>query len=378
MVSHDNHEPLSALERKQRIQALEESIRAGNAEPSAKAAPSSNAVSPKKSRKGMIACLLLLAIAGGFAAVKWFAAPAGTTPLFAKKTPSIALSMPTHSTIYLYGTSAFAIRADGTVYSHEVGFGGPVPGVDEWTDIVQIDYSGQDAHAVGLKADGTVVVSCLDDRFCRGEDCDTSGWKNIVDVCVSNSTVYGLRSDGTLVHTDLNKYIAEVIDQWENVVNVEVTSGGVVVAQHADGTLLISSDHFPQFRQLSDVKSMQICARLLAVTESGESHSSQLSSYTYQAHSGFAAKKYVYVDTGVQGHVLGLHENGTVVWGEEFAARESKELENEISAWTDLVDLAAYDIVAGVQSDGTLLFSTQYCPYSDVLRTWTGLKVPAR
>ncbi|MBN2840321.1 MAG: hypothetical protein JXP37_05120, partial [Coriobacteriia bacterium] len=80
-------------------------------------------------------------------------------------------------------------RIDGTC----VAIGPVAAAVASWRDIV--DVAAGSEHAVGLRADGTVVATG-DNRY---HQCDVSGWTDIVQVAAGYDHTVGLRSDGTVV-----------------------------------------------------------------------------------------------------------------------------------------------------------------------------------
>lgn len=82
------------------------------------------------------------------------------------------------------------LKSDGTVV---VTLGGPY--VQDWKDIVSIS-AGQ-THYVGLKRDGTVVAT---GDNCRGQ-CNVSHWKKVVAIKASNFKTIGLLEDGTVIMT---------------------------------------------------------------------------------------------------------------------------------------------------------------------------------
>lgn len=91
-----------------------------------------------------------------------------------------------------YGGSDLIVigrRTDGTC----VAIGPVATAVAGWRDIV--DVSAGSEHAVGLRADGTVVATG-DNRY---HQCDVSGWTDIVQVAAGYDHTVGLRSDGTVV-----------------------------------------------------------------------------------------------------------------------------------------------------------------------------------
>lgn len=66
--------------------------------------------------------------------------------------------------------------------------------VSDWTDIIDISVSGR--TVIGLKADGTVVVSGYGEYIFKDE---ISAWNDIIDVSAQNARAMGLKKDGTVV-----------------------------------------------------------------------------------------------------------------------------------------------------------------------------------
>jgi len=256
------------------------------------------------------------------------------------------------------------IRADGTVVSH---YGdAPFPGTEAWTDIVQLAREGNYEHVAGLRSDGTVVVCCMDHRYCRGEDCDTSGWTDIVEIAMDSFAIYGLRRDGTIVHTEMNKYSAEVIDPWRDIVDISANYH-TLLGITAEGRVISSNpEHLPEaIGALTGVTDIDIHADcIVAVTREGKVH----------AWFGREDKYYVYdaVDALTyqirnDGFLFALRKDGTVV---NLTDRESG-----VSAWTDIVALAAGgDDVIGIRRDGTAV--GEGYDQSKVTPSWSNMRVP--
>ena len=108
---------------------------------------------------------------------------------------------------FLDSTIVIGRHLDGTC----VATGPVATAVAGWRDIV--DVAAGSGHAVGLRADGTVVATG-DNR--RGQ-CGVSGWTDIVQVAAGYDHTVGLRSDGTVVAVgDSGGFKTDVhhIDEW--------------------------------------------------------------------------------------------------------------------------------------------------------------------
>ena len=108
-------------------------------------------------------------------------------------------------------TVVVGLKADGTVVM--TGEAYKISGIDisDWHDIVTIcigdDYG---AYVVGLKADGSVVTAGL-----KNKAMDVSSCEDILDICVEDRTIIGLRSDGTMCGFDL-RYNNDITSQFRN------------------------------------------------------------------------------------------------------------------------------------------------------------------
>ena len=68
-------------------------------------------------------------------------------------------------------------------------------------------------HAVGLKADGTVVAVGSNDYG----QCDVSDWSGIVAVFAGDDYTVGLKADGTVVAVGLNDFGQCDVSDWQNI-----------------------------------------------------------------------------------------------------------------------------------------------------------------
>ena len=125
---------------------------------------------------------------------------------------------------------AVGLKADGTV----VAAGDNRKGccnVGDWTDIVAV--SAGDSYTVGLRVDGTVVAA--GDSF-NGR-CNVSDWTDIVAVSAGDDHTVGLRADGTVVTTDECLASRGAVSDWTDIVAVSAGYSHIV-ALKADGTVV--------------------------------------------------------------------------------------------------------------------------------------------
>ena len=112
-----------------------------------------------------------------------------------------------------------------------------------WTGIVSLYYG--DRYAVGLRADGTVMVTgkagfeYYDDSLDSWEYMafDLSHWTDIVSLYCGDRYVIGLRADGTVVTTD--SALTEQVSGWQNIVQVQGDGSRLaLLGLKADGTVV--------------------------------------------------------------------------------------------------------------------------------------------
>ncbi|HEY5562383.1 MAG TPA: hypothetical protein VIK72_11630 [Clostridiaceae bacterium] len=98
-----------------------------------------------------------------------------------------------------YPQSAIALNKDGNVYAAYPGYEDGTLKLKGWDNILSV-ADGR-CYAVGIKADGTVISNNYD----YVGIIDTSKWTDIVAISAGTSLI-GLREDGTVVSTGLNRY----------------------------------------------------------------------------------------------------------------------------------------------------------------------------
>lgn len=134
------------------------------------------------------------------------------------------------------------LKSDGTVVAADMFGSGKlrdntiVQEMSEWRDVAAVaagdyvreyspGYKNVEAYGVGLKMDGTVIVTsnyCRDNYQKTDIENGLSGWQDIVDVAAGNGMIAGVKSDGT-VAVIVNSCRGEVKEKtscWKDIVAV--------------------------------------------------------------------------------------------------------------------------------------------------------------
>lgn len=119
---------------------------------------------------------------------------------------------------------AVGLRADGTVVSTGSNEDGK-SNVSGWTNIVAVSAGAH--NTVGLKADGTVVVAGADGF----DQCQVEDWTDIVQVVSGDSTTFGLKADGTVLiagqsigYAGIGKWASFDVSTWTDIVSIAANS----------------------------------------------------------------------------------------------------------------------------------------------------------
>lgn len=176
----------------------------------------------------------------------------------------------------------------------------------DWENIVQVSAA---SHTVGLRGDGTVVATGVN----RYGQCDLSHWTDIVQVFAGDNHTLGLKSDGTVVAEGYGDLLQLNVSSWKNVVQISAgaeTSYGLC----SDGTVLAT----------------------------GGNRSGQSDVQHWRDIIQVSAGNY---------YVAGLRSDGTVV-----TAGTAQEWEAEYSQWRDIVQISAGSThLVGLKADGTVV-----------------------
>lgn len=123
------------------------------------------------------------------------------------------------------------LRADGTVVATGLNSAGQCD-VSGWRDIV--DVTTTSVCTVGLKSDGTVVATGAANSF-------FSKWCKIVDLSNGGGSVCGIRNDGTIECYNTTSDSSKEIAKWSNISQISSATLNTVAGLKKDGTVVYSS-----------------------------------------------------------------------------------------------------------------------------------------
>jgi len=267
------------------------------------------------------------------------------------------------------GYHTVGIRSDGTVIVSDLPSydSNGQDDIDSWTDIVAVAAGGY--HTVGLRDDGTVTATGWNEL---GE-CDVDSWTGIVAVAAGRRHTVGLHSDGTVIATGWNDSSQCDVDSWSDI--VAVAANGCTVGLRSDGTVVATGwNYYGQ----CDVDSWN---NIVAVA-AGEVHTVGLRSDGTVVATGFNGSGQCNVDNWTdivavaagEVHTVGLRSDGTVV-----VAGDNVWGECNVDGWTDIVAVAAgWGHTVGLRSDGTVVATgwndAGQCDVSD----WKNIRLPQK
>ena len=242
---------------------------------------------------------------------------------------------------------------------------------DQWTDIIAIDGS---TALIGLKADGTVVVS--------NNHWDLSDWTDIVDVCIGDDYVLGLKSDGTIVAEGEGEHGQTAAKEWTDIIAI-TKEWYSVLGLRADGTVVTAGCELPSNWQASDMQYIEYgqcevsgwedIVRVFSVDcgyigiKADGSYVTSGNGEPYHYVPGNASG-FVEVARGISEPAV-IQEDGTLGcdWLPNGTNRED---------WHDLVALSSgLNYFVGTRSDGTVLLATMYEETADAVDGWI-VKIP--
>ena len=220
-------------------------------------------------------------------------------------------------------------------------------------------------HTVGLKSDGTVVVTGNNNRG----QCDVSDWTDIVSVVAGSTHTVGLKSDSSVMAIGYNRYGQCDVSDWTDIVAVAAGSTHTVGLKSDSSVMAIGYNRYGQ----CDVSNWTDIAAVAAgskhtvglkldgtVVATGNNNRGQcnVSDWT----------NIIAIVAGLN-HTVGLKYDGTVV-----ATGDNEYGQCDVSGWTDIVAVAAgSNHTVGLKLDGTVV-ATGYngsgqCDVSD----WTDI-----
>ena len=267
------------------------------------------------------------------------------------------------------------LRSDGTVVVTESSYDDSQCDASDWTNIVAVAARG---NTVGLRSDGTVAATKfipdygLNYGLIDYGQCIVSGWTDIVAVAAGGVHTVGLRSDGTVVATGYNEDGQCDVSDWTDI--VAVAAGGYhTVGLRSDGTVAAAGDNdFGQCNVSGWTDIVTVAAGIHytvglrsdgTVVAAGDNDDGQCDVSGWTDIVAVAAGGW---------HTVGLRSDGTVV-----ATGWNKYRQCNISSWTDIIAVAASDFcTVGLRGDGTVV-AVGWNEFGEcTANKWTGIRVP--
>ena len=221
----------------------------------------------------------------------------------------------------------------------------------EWKNLASILLKS--THSVGLKTDGTVLVS-YDDQCYTG---NVSSWKDIVQISAYSNHTVGLRADGTVVATGDNDYNQCNVYSWENIVFV-LTASNKTIGLKSDGSVVETSSKYSTGQ--SKLASWKNEKDIISIVSDGYDFVGLKKDGTVIFDSSY----YDYNTSNWNGIVsiampckvkclLALRKNGRVL----ITGKDTSKYSDVIS-WRNIIYLSEFNgYVFGIQSDGKIVLS---------------------
>ena len=138
------------------------------------------------------------------------------------------------------------LKSNGTVVATGSNGDGQCD-VEEWTDIIAIDavYDSLSSATYGLKKNGTVIST-------KGGR-DVSAWTDIVAIAGDSNFIIGLKADGTVVVSGEDRNGETKISGWTDIVAIQAYRG-LSIGIKSDGTIVSAGDDYVISKYLKGVK----------------------------------------------------------------------------------------------------------------------------
>lgn len=216
-----------------------------------------------------------------------------------------------------------AVTAEGKVVCDNIAYQNDL---SSWSDVIAVSAGTSTLFA--LKSDGTVLVHGGTDQFRN----TIAGWHDIIAIDAGGIYLAALRSDGTVIvasdYPELD-YGATETGDWTDIVAISAGSYHVVGLK-ADGTVVSTQIKYP--KETDDPLNA-----LLRTLDKGQT---AVSDWT----------DIVAISAGHQ-HTIGLRSDGTVVTAGDNASRQC-----EVSEWQNIVAISAgHYHTLGLKADGTVV-----------------------
>lgn len=254
------------------------------------------------------------------------------------------------------------LRSDGTV----IAIGNnkyDECNVSGWRDIIAI--SAGDGFTIGLKLDGTVVAA--GDTWNIKE---ISEWRDIVAISARDNRAFGLKSDGTVVAAgcDINDE-CNGVSEWKNIVSI---SAGFehVAGLKSDGTVVAIGDNADGQCVVGDWRYIIALSTDSYRTDGVTLDRTPVSTNEHVRRYMLGWKDITAISSSVWGYV-GLKSDGTVV-----STIYDECVQRDVSGWRDIVAVAAGETsFIGLNSKGKLVVagSEKKIPSLSSITSWNNI-----
>ena len=250
------------------------------------------------------------------------------------------------------------LRADGTVIVTKPGPEGLNRGqcnVMNWADIIAAATGA--FHTVGLHADGTVIATeyTWNRKTYKGQ-CDVADWENIVAIAAGDYHTVGLQANGCVVAAGENGDGQCNVSEWKNIVSIDA-SGNHTVGVCSDGTVIATGSGGSGRCDVSDWTDIVAVsagpARTVGLRSDGTVLAVGYNKYGQCNVNDWGNIVAVAAGKGIGGgrHTVGLVADGTVV-----AVGDNTFNQCDVSDWKDIVAVAASNtFTVGLRTDGTVV-----------------------
>ena len=204
----------------------------------------------------------------------------------------------------------------------------PLFDLSNWKDIVDVSCGINTDYVAGLRSNGTVITESYEDLL--GET-EIHAWTDIVEITAGQDTIFGCRSDGTVVassaaYLQSQEGIYRTVDEWENITMIDAGMR-IIAGLCADGTVVLGGINKIRFgaeevSTWTNITDISVCYKM----------------------------------------TVGLTDQGTVhlVGNTDLSQDNIEDLKMQVKSWTDIVDIAVFDhqmMVVGLKEDGTILLA---------------------
>jgi len=253
--------------------------------------------------------------------------------------------------------------------------------VSEWDGIVAM--SAGDAHTVGLRSDGTVIATGDNSKG----QCNVSGWKDIIMIATGSFHTVGLTVDGNTIATGDNFWGQCKISGLSGVIAI-FAGGYESVALKKDNFTHFTKEDFYSEEEFSKNKRGNVSeiafSRNKSIMLFRDGRVTLIGKSKYNHKKGIVENWENIVAVSANGlysgydHILGLREDGKVLFLELGKSSNSQINKNEIEDWDNIMSISSgSNFIMGLKSDGTVITAGLGKTEQTLIADWDNIHVIA-